>query len=327
MNQNNIESITITTINTNDYLNNNIVTNSLSNTTETVKTEIYELPDPTNQFTLNGVSQVSLGLNSPTQIVKYNNMYFIVNTFSNSILSSTDMKNWNEIEPPKDLNFNLAHSVAFDGKNLIVTDTDNKRMLSYEYINGKFIYKNSFTDNGLNPRFHYVIYNKNNDTYYAIASEFGDNTKTYEFKIKDGEFISPNGEKLVGKDITDNRNNYITNNNSYVRSFTIENNSIIMPIHNTDKSSEILIMDNHFNIQQKIKVPDSIGGVTCIKKVNDYYVLTSSTDKSGSIYPNISIAKNLTDFENGNFKIVDMSNYITSNNQTPYFIENIDGNN
>ncbi|MCI9279237.1 MAG: hypothetical protein HFJ02_00360 [Bacilli bacterium] len=159
---------------------------------ENTETEIYTIPSKEKEFldlfegiafTLNETSQYSLGLNSPTQIVKYENMYFIVNTFNNMILSSSDMIHWDLIDTPNDESFNLAHSLAFDGKNLVIADTDNKRMLSYEYMDGKFVYKEAFDDNGLKTRFHYVNYDKNSETYYAVASEFGDNTRIYEFKI------------------------------------------------------------------------------------------------------------------------------------------------
>jgi len=322
------------------------LSSSIKNYTDTPfyeqkETEVFTLPSVEESFldlfkgclfTLNGISQYSLGLNSPTQIVKYDDLYFIVNTFSNMILFSKDMVHWNLIEAPNGESFNLAHSVAFDGKNLVITDTDNKKMLSYVYDNGNFIYSGSFDDNGLKTRFHYVTYDKETATYYAIGSEFGDVTRTYEFKIQEGQFISTSGEVLVGKEInTSNGNHYVNDNQSYVRSFTIENDSILMPIHNLDKSSEILIMDKHFNVQKTVSIPDSIGGVTCIKKVNDYYVLTSSTDREGHLSSNIAIAKTIEDFANGKFNVVDHSIYKGLENYTgniepiPYFIENFDG--
>ncbi|MCI9280207.1 MAG: hypothetical protein HFJ02_05375 [Bacilli bacterium] len=302
------------------------------------ETEVFTLPSVERAFldlfngvlfTLNGIPQYSLGLNSPTQIVKYDDLYFIVNTFSNRILFSKDMVHWNLIEAPNGESFNLAHSVAFDGKNLVITDTDNKRMLSYVYDEENFIYSGSFDDNGLKTRFHYVTYDKETAIYYAIGSEFGDVTRTYEFKIQEGQFISTSGEVLVGKEIkTRNGNHYVNENQSYVRSFTIENDSILMPIHNLDKSSEILIMDKHFNVQKTVSVPDFIGGVTCIKKVNDYYVLTSSTDREGHLSSNIAVAKTIEDFANGKFNVVDdsiykgLENYIGNVEPIPYFIEN-----
>ncbi len=307
------------------------------NDSEKVETEIYTIPSVEKAFldlfkgvlfTLNGTPQYSLGLNSPTQIVKYKDLYFITNTFSNRILFSPDMIHWNLIDAPNGANFNLAHSVAFDGKNLVVTDTDNKRMLSYEYLEGNFIYKGSFDDHGLKTRFHYVTYNEENDTYYAVASEFGGHTRTYEFKIQDGQFLSSDGGVLMGKEIKNsNGMNYVVDNQSYVRSFTIEEDSILMPIHNQNKSSEILVMDKNFNVQKTVSVPDRIGGVTCIKKVNDYYVLTSSTDREGHVSSNIAVAKTIEDFETGNYNLVDASLYknpdhfIGSNEPIPYFIE------
>ncbi len=201
-------------------------------------------------------------------------------------------------------------------------------MLSYEYLEGNFIYKGSFDDHGLKTRFHYVTYNEENDTYYAVASEFGGHTRTYEFKIQDGQFLSSDGGVLMGKEIKNsNGMNYVVDNQSYVRSFTIEEDSILMPIHNQNKSSEILVMDKNFNVQKTVSVPDCIGGVTCIKKVNDYYVLTSSTDREGHVSSNIAVAKTIEDFETGNYNLVDASLYknpdhfIGSNEPIPYFIE------
>ncbi len=328
-----LKESTVSNLNSNSSINHYIDPSSY----DQPETEVFTLPSIEKSFidlfeeilfTLNGIPQYSLGLNSPTQIVKYDDFYFIVNTFSNSILFSKEMVHWNLIEAPNGESFNLAHSVAFDGNYLVITDTDNKRMLSYVYEEGNFIYKGSFDDNGLKTRFHYVIYDKTVDTYYAIGSEFGDVTRTYEFKIKDGQFVGLDGKVLVGQEIKNsNGSNYVNENQSYVRSFTIENDLILMPIHNLNKSSEILIMDKHFNVQKSILLPDSIGGVTCVKKVNDYYVLTSSTDREGHLSSNIAVAKNLEDFANGKFNLVDDSIYKSLESYTgsvepiPYFIE------
>ncbi len=79
------------------------------NDSEKIETEIYNLPSVEKAFldlfkgvlfTLNGTPQYSLGLNSPTQIVKYKDLYFITNTFSNRILFSPDMIHWNLIDAP-----------------------------------------------------------------------------------------------------------------------------------------------------------------------------------------------------------------------------------
>ncbi len=73
--------------------------------------------------------------------------------------------------------------------------------------------------------------------------------------------------------------------------------------------------------------------MTCIKKVDDYYVLTSSTDRAGNKVSNISVAKNIEDFGNNNFKIAEPSTYKNLENYSgntepmPYFIENFDGQN
>ena len=85
------------------------LSSSIKNYTDTPfyeqkETEVFTLPSVEESFldlfkgclfTLNGISQYSLGLNSPTQIVKYDDLYFIVNTFSNMILFSKDMVHWN----------------------------------------------------------------------------------------------------------------------------------------------------------------------------------------------------------------------------------------
>lgn len=79
------------------------------NDSEKVETEIYTIPSVEKSFldlfkgvlfTLNGTPQYSLGLNSPTQIVKYKDLYFITNTFSNRLLFSPDMIHWNLIDAP-----------------------------------------------------------------------------------------------------------------------------------------------------------------------------------------------------------------------------------
>jgi len=77
------------------------------------------------------MSNKNVALNTPTQFVYLNGLYFIVNCWGNNILYNTkpdtNLQNWNSID-----GFNGAHRIVFDKKSKLyfIADTDNHRIIT-----------------------------------------------------------------------------------------------------------------------------------------------------------------------------------------------------
>lgn len=242
----------------------------------------------------------------PTQIVKIENTYFIVDCNHNQVLYSNkldeNLLNWKVLTR----NLTSPHAIAGDGEVYIITDTDAHRLLTFEKAGGGFQPLQIFEDIGIRP--HYVIYNQTDKLFYAWSSL--------------------TGEMYLYKRLPDSRNLALQEikripefDNCYIRSFTVLGDYILFPVV---EQSCIAVADiNTFEVLAKYPVPESMAGIVQISKIDDYFYLTVSTDRYyNPDYATIVRAPSLEDFGNNAYE--DLYS-LFGNNGTPYYISAFDG--
>lgn len=242
----------------------------------------------------------------PTQIVKINNLYFIVDCNHNQIIYSdslsTNLKNWKVMTR----NTEKPHAITSDGEIYMVTDTDNNRILTFEKGYNTFKPLQTFEQVGIRP--HYADYDYADGLFYVWSSMTGE---MYLYKrTPETKLITLQEVKTVSE-----------LNNCYVRSFTILGDVILFP--SVERSSILMVDKKTFEVLNEYPVPDSISGMVQISIIDGYFFVTISTDRHYNLQMSTVIrAKTLEDFSTGNYENLYS---LFGNNGTPYYVSYFDG--
>lgn len=242
----------------------------------------------------------------PTQIVKINNLYFIVDCNHNQIIYSdslsTNLKNWKVMTR----NTEKPHAITSDGEIYMVTDTDNNRILTFEKGYNTFKPLQTFEQVGIRP--HYADYDYTDGLFYVWSSMTGE---MYLYKrTPETKLITLQEVKTVSE-----------LNNCYVRSFTILGDVILFP--SVERSSILMVDKKTFEVLNEYPVPDSISGMVQISIIDGYFFVTISTDRHYNLQMSTVIrAKTLEDFSTGNYENLYS---LFGNNGTPYYVSYFDG--
>lgn len=245
-------------------------------------------------------------LNLPAQITQQGNYYFIVDTYNDQVIYSTDLKKPLNQWRVMDRKLNKPHAVASDGTVYLVADTDNNRVLCYEYVNGRFQNTQRFDKVGIRP--HYIQYDVDTESFFVWSSETGD---MYIMKRL------PEYNYMYIKEI---RHIYELDG-FYVRSFSIDGDEVIFPSGN---NQYMIIADKEtLNVKNQYKVTPGICGMAFAKKIGNYYYMTVSTDDKLShkgarmirTHDLLSLADGIYEDVTGYFKEM----------RVPYYIDGIDG--
>jgi len=253
----------------------------------------------------NPYSQLSV----PTCITKLGDLYFIVDCYHNQVLYHDNLSDpiyrWQVMTS----DINMGHTVASDGQVYLIDDTENNRILVMEKITNRnnmecFALTQMFPNIGTRP--HYIVYNKEDDTFYAWSSMTGE---MYLFRRSDNE----------------NRV-YLTEIKSipeldgfYVRSFTIEDDSIFFVSGNLNIIEADL---NTFKIKKRYPVASDIAGMVQLTHIDDYYYITVSTDAyADQSKATIIRTRDLNSLANNEYEDI-YENFIGGG--TPYCIYEID---
>lgn len=242
----------------------------------------------------------------PTQLTKIGDTFYLVDSYHNQILYSTEYgvgsSSWKVIST----NFSQPHSIAGDGVVYLVADTENHRVVSYMKNSEGFTELQVFDNIGVRP--HYVVYDEPTGLFYVWSSMTGE---MYLFRRK------PDSVEVYLEKVMQVPELY----GKYVRSFTIEGDQIYFPcVH----SSSIVAADKKtFGINNIYPVPENIAGMVQLVRIQNYYYLTVSTDihfdqKAATIIR----AKTLEDFGTGNYE--NMNSYFGGDG-APYYISYADG--
>lgn len=278
-----------------------------STVTDDIKTERLEQPIEID-MEKSGMKNTYDTLNVATYITRINDIYFMNDCYHNQIIYHTelnpDLRTWNVLTADT----NYPHTIAGDGKVLLLDDTDNNRVLVYQYKNGGYEQTQKIENIGLKP--HFVQYEPSRATFYVWSSITGElyhmkrNPKTDEVYVSEIKKI----DELFAV---------------YVRSFTIiEDDIYFVSGHNNQK---IIKADlDSLEIKEEFEVTPQIAGMVQLTKIEDYYYLTISTDANeNQDYATIIRTKDLHSLAEGEYE--DIYEQFGLDKGTPYFISQIDG--
>ncbi len=245
-------------------------------------------------------------LNLPAQITQQGNYYFIVDTYNNQVLYASDL--WKPIGEwcVIDRNLNKPHAIASDGFVYLVADTDNNRVICYEYINGRFQSTQQFDEMGTRP--HYIQYDVVSESFFVWSSVTGD---MYIIKR------TPEDNHMYIKEI---RHIYELDG-FYVRSFCIDGDEVLFPSGN---NGYMIVADKEtLQVKNQYPVPMDISGMAFVKKIENYYYMTVSTDENLS-HKNAKMIRtpDLLLLSDGIYE--DVTGYF-KDMRIPYYIDEING--
>lgn len=203
-------------------------------------------------------------LSVPTQIIKLDHLYFIVDCYHNQVIYHDNLQDplsqWSVLTD----NLNRGHTIAAFDDIYLMDDTENNQVLVYQKKNNSFSQIQILDNIGVRP--HYTFFDKKQETFYVWSSMTGElyclkrDTSTDTIYISDIRKI----EKL---------------NNVYVRTITIIDDKIYFVSGN---SSIICAQLNTFEILEEYSVPPELSGMVQLEKIQDYYYITVSTDVTGN---------------------------------------------
>ncbi len=248
-------------------------------------------------------------LSVPTYITKVEDTYFIVDCYHNQIIyhdNLTDpLSQWQVMTSE----INKGHTIASDGLVYLADDTENNRILVFEKKDGVFCHTQTFEEIGNRP--HYILYDDNTQTFYALSSMSGE---IYLFRH------DPNDSRmhLTGvhqiEQLAD----------TYVRSFTISGSDIYF-VSGILGNPAILQADlNTFEIHKTYPVPDTMAGMIQLTITENMYYITISTDINGNQdYATIIRTDDLSNLSKGKYEDV-YESFLGGG--TPYYVTLIDNN-
>lgn len=251
------------------------------------------------------VGNMSTALSVPTQITKIGDYYFIVDCYNDQVIYSESLdlplNEWYVMTS----DISKGHTVASDGEIYLVDDTENHRVLVFEYRNGVFVNTSVFENIGVRP--HFIVYNEEDGCFYVWSSMTGE---MYVF-----EHDSSTGEVFISRIMKIDELDGV-----YVRSFTIEGDRVYLVSGNSEIIEARL---SDFKVIKKYPVPPELAGMIQIMPVEGGYYITISTDVHGNQdFATIIFTEKLSDLEQGSY--TDIYSYFVGGG-TPYYLGCIDG--
>lgn len=264
-----------------------------------------EDPEPVSPDTLpvNPYSDLSV----PTYITKVEDTYFIVDCYHDQVIYHDNLTDPLSTWQVMTNDISKGHTIASDGLVYLVDDTENNRILIFEKKDGVFYHTQTFEEIGSRP--HYIIYDENTQTFYALSSMNGE---MYLFRHDPGKSrMYLTGihqiEQIAG---------------TYVRSFTISGSDIYF-VSGILGNPAILQADlNTFEILKTYPVPDTMAGMIQLTITEQGYYITISTDINGNQdYATMIHTDDLSNLIEGKYDDV-YEHFIGGG--TPYYITLID---
>lgn len=276
-------------------------TSTNENVTEMgIKSIFFEKPIACNEDT-----NAHTTLAVPTQITKIGEDYFIVDCYNNQIITSevleSPLSEWRVLTG----SINRGHTIASDGEVYLADDTENNQVLIFEKVDGLFYITQYFSDIGNRP--HCVEYDEDTNQFYVLSSMSGE---IYIF-VREKDSSQVILEKVVA---------FPELRTSYVRSLSIIDGDIYLVSGN---GSINVVSTRSWEIESSFPVPDELYGMIQVKKIDNYFYITVSTDINGNQdYATILRVKDLEDLEDGNYEII-YDQFLEGG--TPYYISTFDG--
>lgn len=245
-------------------------------------------------------------LKTPAQIKRLGNYYFIVDCYHNQVIYShkldAPLKNWKVMT--KDVN--LPHSVDSDGKVYLVADTENHRVLVFEWKNGRF--QNTQCLENIGERPHYIEYDEQTQSFYVWSSMTGE---MYILKREPVTGIVCIQEIRQIRELAD----------FYVRSFTLVGEDILFP--SGDNCYMIIADKTTLEVKGRFPVTEEIAGMAFVEPIGNYFYITVSTDLSYNQNCATMIrTKDINSLAIGEYE--EIYNKFSAKG-VPYYIDNING--
>ena len=216
-------------------------------------------------------------LSVPTDVTKIGDTFFIVDCYHSQIIYNNDLSapltEWKVLTDEESSGYKMGHTIVGDNKGLFMADdTENNRVLVFEKNKDGYIYSYFFENIGNKP--HFMRYDKQNDIFYCWSSYSGE---LFYFK--------KNSDNKV---ILEKKHRFAEEAQTYVRSFTIEDNKIYFvsglassPDNKYPAAIRCYSLDDYHLIKE-YQVPDKISGMVQLEHIKDYYYITVSTDTAGN---------------------------------------------
>ena len=244
-------------------------------------------------------------LSIPTCITKIEDKFFIVDCYHDQVIYSDSLDKPLEEWYVMTSDINRGHTVASDGVVYLVDDTENNRVLVFEYENDRFVETAVFEEIGIRP--HYIVYNEADNAFYVWSSMTGEMFVFERDRISNDVYLS---RTMRLEEV----------NGIYIRSFTIIDDKILL-VSGNRQILEVGIHD--LQVTARYPVPDEITGMIQIFPVSGGYYITVSTDADyNQDYATIIFAEDLNDLASGDY--TDIYSYFVGGG-TPYYLTSIDG--
>lgn len=243
-------------------------------------------------------------LSIPTQITKIGEDYFLVDCYHNQILTSKSLESplleWSVLTDQ----INKGHTISSDGVVYLADDTENNRVLIFEKTEDGFYMTQIFENIGVRP--HFITYDEKKSRFYVLSS-MTDEMYVFGREEDSSTVFLEQILKIPGLD------------NVYIRSFTIEEDSIYFVACN----GQIICTDkNDLSVREIYLVPDELAGMVQLTRIQDYYYLTVSTDLHGNQeFATIVRTKSLNELSDGIYE--DISELFVGKG-TPYYISDFE---
>lgn len=254
-------------------------------------------------------------LNVATYIMKADDTWFIADCYHDQIIyhdNLTDsLEEWSVLTDE----VHYAHTIAADGVLLLIDDTENNRLLSFQKTQNGYVHTQTLENIGMKP--HFVQYDEKRQVFMAWSSITGE-----LYLIKRAAQPDENGvyplyvDKLLKLDGL---------YGVYVRSFTVIDDEIyFVSGHNNQKIIKAAIGSDSLEILEEYAVPDELAGMVQIYKIQDYYYITISTDSTeNQDYATIVRTKSLEALSGGDYE--DVYEDFGLSGGTPYYVNEIEG--
>lgn len=237
-------------------------------------------------------------LYTPTQIIKLNNIYFIVDCYHHRIIYSDNLENsiseWKTI----DYEFSGGHSITSNGEIYVTESTGKNELIVFD---SNLEFKQKFLNVGERP--HKTIYDKDTDAFYVISSG---TQEIYSFKMNTDKKVYINYTKKL-----------VFLNNSYTRGIKIIDGYMYF----LSSTGYITVADykNNYTVINSYSLPDELFSLNDIEKIGSYYYITSTQNKNWEVIPKIIRVKDLNNANNYE-DLYDLFGF----KATPYFISSFD---